>query len=297
MTSTPGLCTLDRATIGWDQGRRPSAEDEAMSQNRNAVWEKFFALLDSPDGLPHGEAHPCPYLPDREAKNRAFLADRIEAELYQQLMDRGFRRSGSLFYQPVCPRCRECRPIRIPVAQFTPSRSQRRARRRNQDLNVTVDTPELTTEKHALFSAYLAYQHDDSMKDGFEDLRRFLYDSPVDSLEFCYRIGDRLIGVGIGDVSRRSLSSVYFIFDPAEARRSLGVYSVLWEIAWCAKQGLPYYYLGYFIRGCRRMSYKNQYHPYELLDQDGTWHREDSPLSALPDGEKAEIVDRDTRTA
>src|SRR5690349_11416678 len=83
---------------------------------------------------------PCPYLPDRLSTTRAFFAlDELSPSKYHELMDAGFRRSGRVIYQPACEGCRACVPIRIPVASFSPSKSQRRAWRRNQDLKVTVD--------------------------------------------------------------------------------------------------------------------------------------------------------------
>ncbi|SMQ50625.1 unnamed protein product [Zymoseptoria tritici ST99CH_3D7] len=51
---------------------------------------------------------------------------RLTPEHYQELMDRGWRRSGSLLYLPDASR--SCCPhytIRLPAAQFTPSRDQR----------------------------------------------------------------------------------------------------------------------------------------------------------------------------
>src|SRR5947207_5225999 len=102
--------------------------------------------------------HACPYLPDRTARNRAFLCERMPPELYHELMDAGFRRSGMLIYQPVCRGCRACQPIRVPVATFTPSKSQRRAWRRNADLLVSVagagpsEPPLPTQEKFDLYT-------------------------------------------------------------------------------------------------------------------------------------------------
>ena len=70
--------------------------------------------------------HDCPYLPARQATMRAFVASEMSGEVYYRFMDAGFRRSGDLFYQPICARCRKCTPIRVPVATFAPSASQRR---------------------------------------------------------------------------------------------------------------------------------------------------------------------------
>jgi leucyl-tRNA---protein transferase len=85
--------------------------------------------------------HPCVYLPDRTARMRGFVVDRMPPQLYQKFMDAGFRRSGRLIYQPACRGCRQCVPIRVLVEQFRAGKAQRRCRRRNSDLILTVSSP------------------------------------------------------------------------------------------------------------------------------------------------------------
>jgi arginyl-tRNA--protein-N-Asp/Glu arginylyltransferase len=214
--------------------------------------------------------HPCPYLADRTATLRAFSATQMPAELYHRFMDAGFRRSGDVFYQPVCAGCRECRPIRIPVAQFRPSKSQRRCIRRNSDLNVSIASPKITEEKFALYARYTEIWH--GRNDAtFDELESFLYVSPVETLEFEYRDAGRLIAVGICDVCLDALSSVYFYFEPIEARRSLGTFGILREIEFAQQRRIRHYYLGYFVAACRSMSYKAFFRPNEILFGDGNW--------------------------
>ncbi|MBM4059766.1 MAG: arginyltransferase [Planctomycetes bacterium] len=221
--------------------------------------------------LPRGQARPCPYLAGRVARDRAFEADRLDPELYQSLMDRGFRRSGTVFYATDCPGCRACVPIRVPVAGFRPSRSQRRAALRNRDVQLRVAAPEFTPERFALYRRYLRHQHGDSA--GLETAGSFaesFYRPVVDTREATYWLGERLVAVSIVDVCRSSVSSVYHFFDPAAARRSLGVFSVVAEIGWAAQQGIPWYYLGFWIEGAPTMHYKADYRPHELL-RHGRW--------------------------
>lgn len=134
-----------------------------------------------------------------------------------------------------------------------------------------IAPPEPTDEKWRIYAAYLKYQHDGAMSDLRKDFERFLYDSPTETLEMVYCVGHRIVGVGIVDVCPRCLSSVYFYFDPNEARRSLGVYSILREIQACRQRDLRYWYAGYYVRDCSRMSYKADFHPHELLRPDGQW--------------------------
>ena len=223
--------------------------------------------------------HPCPYLPGRASESRALLAEGMPAGVYHRFMDAGFRRSGRLVYQPICRGCRACVPIRVPVNTFTPSKSQRRCRRKNQDLVVSAAQPAATDEKYDLYRRYVAGRHgriaDDESRESFEG---FLYDSPVDTVEFTYRNGaGRLLGVGLCDVSAESLSTVYFYYEPAESRRGLGTFGALYEIEAAARLGLPYYYLGYWVDGCASMQYKADFRPAEVLGTDGVWRPLERP--------------------
>jgi arginine-tRNA-protein transferase len=143
--------------------------------------------------------------------------------------------------------------------------------RRNADLRITAGEPKATEEKHALYGRYLTGWHHREADD-FDAFASFLYDSPVDSVEFEYRdAAGLLLGVGICDVCEESLSSVYFYFDPAHAARGLGTFGALYEIDAATRLGIPHYYLGYWIRNCRQMRYKTSFRPCEMLGTDGVW--------------------------
>ncbi|UCG16175.1 MAG: arginyltransferase [Phycisphaerales bacterium] len=221
--------------------------------------------------LPEGADHACPYLKGRTARSEGFQVNTIEPSIYAAFMDRGFRRSGRVIYRPACPGCKACTPIRIPVRSFSQSRSMRRVWRRNLDLRVEIGPPEPTDDKLDIYARYLEHQHDGTMTGSRDEFHEFLYDSAVDSLEFRYLLGRRIIGVSLADRCPRLLSSVYMYFDPDYRRRSLGTYSLLWEIRYAADTGLDYYYLGYYVAGCPKMSYKADFKPHELLQPDGTW--------------------------
>ncbi len=228
----------------------------------------------------------CNYLPHRLAIFRAFEAGtgtgNISGEMFQKLLDAGFRRSGSVIYQPMCAGCRQCVPIRVPVDAFKPTRSQRRVLRKNKDIIVRVAAPEATREKWELYERYQKEWHHKKPSEAEDVLGfvTFLYRSPVDSLEFEYRDKwGRLLGVGITDVCPQSLSSVYFYFDPREAALSLGTFSALYEIQWARQMKMKYWYAGYWIEGCESMSYKSRFGPAETLGTDGIWR----PLELAPE--------------
>ena len=213
----------------------------------------------------------CPYLPGREDRVECFYADQLSPAVYGALMNRGFRRSGGVIYRPVCEGCQECKQIRVPVSEFKPSTSLCRVWRRNDDLAVEVGSPEPNFEKLRLFRRYLESRHDGTMTGSPEEFDEFLYTSPVDTLEFTYSLGRRLVGVSLVDRGPRSLSSVYMYFDPEHHRRSLGTYSILWEIDYCRRADIPYYYLGFYVADCRAMAYKARFRPCEILENRRHW--------------------------
>lgn len=216
--------------------------------------------------------HPCPYLPGRQAQLRAFYTPRIDPIVYHDFLDASFRRSGSVIYQPVCQGCRACLPLRVPVESFHPSKSQRRCRQRNSDLKVAAGPLRASDEKYELYIRYQARRHGSKEADSRSTFENFLYRSPVDTVEFTYRDGrNQLLSVGICDVCAVSLSSVYFYFDPAQTRRGLGTYGALHEIEFAAGAGIDFYYLGYWVQGCRKMEYKADFRPCEALYPDGCW--------------------------
>ena len=86
-----------------------------------------------------------------------------------------------------------------------------------------------------------------------------------------YRLGEDLAAVSIADISQYTLSSVYVFFEPRYRRRSLGTYSALWEIDYCRRSGIPYYYLGFCVAGCAKMSYKSKFQPCQMLDASCSW--------------------------
>jgi arginyl-tRNA--protein-N-Asp/Glu arginylyltransferase len=216
--------------------------------------------------------HDCPYLPGREATLRAIYAQRMTPEIFQGFLEAGFRRSGAVIYQPVCRGCRECRPLRVPVGTFRASKSQRRCRRGNSDLKIEPGKPEATDEKYQLYRRYQTQWHGAPEADGRPAFEHFLYRSPVKTVEFCYRDeAGRLLAVGICDVSPDSLSSVYFYFDPTERERGLGTFGALCEIDYAIGHGMGHYYLGFWVEGCRKMRYKADFRPCQVLCTDGCW--------------------------
>jgi arginine-tRNA-protein transferase len=67
---------------------------------------------------------------------------------------------------------------------------------------------------------------------------------------------------------------VYSYFDSDHTARSLGTFMILDHIARARSMGLAYVYLGYWVKGSRKMDYKGRFLPQERLTGDG-WTRVD----------------------
>lgn len=214
---------------------------------------------------------PCPYLPGRLSRSEAYFLETLDGPRHEHLLAQGFRRSGHVMYRPRCRGCSACCSLRVPVSGFRATRSMRRVWRRNGDLRVTERKPVATMAKFSLFCRYLDYQHDQTMDRSYDSFREFLYESPTATREFSYRLGRRVIGISLADRWKSGLSSVYMFFDPDFASRSLGTYSALWEIDLARREGLSYYYLGYYVAGSKTMAYKARFRPFEILLGEDHW--------------------------
>jgi arginine-tRNA-protein transferase len=228
--------------------------------------------------------HPCTYLSGRQAVSRVAIPfQSIDAASYGELVRRGFRRSGDFTYRPACAACQACVPVRVPVARFTPDRSQRRCLKANRTLSAGERPLDFFEEHFLLYQRYQAQRHPGGGMDGDdrEQYVQFLLQSRVDTRLVEFRDAGRLSMVSLIDVLDDGLSSVYTFFDPEQPAAGLGTYNVLWQIRQCLANEWPYLYLGYWIRECRKMSYKARFRPIEGL-VDGVWRELDPPTASQP---------------
>ena len=212
------------------------------------------------------ELAPCPYLPERCKQYEYFLASQLSTAEVASCFEAGWRKFGPYYFRPACPDCRQCLPLRVPVAEFAPSRSQRRVLRRNADLRVAFGPLRLSEEIYNIYREHSGIRF--GREADPEDFLFHFYLPSCPSLQTEIHLGDELAGIGFIDAGADCLSSVYFCFDPRLAGRSLGIFSVLQEIEHTRRLGLQYYYLGYYVPGCPTMDYKDHFLPREHFD----WH-------------------------
>ncbi|WP_369163167.1 arginyltransferase [Candidatus Thiodiazotropha sp. LNASS1] len=213
------------------------------------------------------QVHGCSYLPGREARN-LFLDPnaKVTQHLYQQLIDRGFRRSGCYLYQPACPQCNDCISLRIPTARFQPSRSQRRIWKRNLSLYEVNPGPAGFNEAHYhLYQRYLLERHPDGAMacNSPGQYSQFLTCEWAETQFIEFRKAGKLAAVAVSDLLPNGTSSVYTFFDPDMSQDSLGIFALLWQIDYSRGLGLKWVYPGFWIENCEKMSYKSRFRPFE----------------------------------
>jgi leucyl-tRNA---protein transferase len=223
----------------------------------------------------------CPYLPGKvERKVFARLMGPHAGSLNDALTHSGFRRSQMIAYRPACDGCTACVSVRVVANEFRPARTMRRMERWNSDLIRSIVPPEATREQFTLLQRYLSSRHSGG---GMSDMGLFDYvamveETPIDTILVEYRLRDGdgragpLIACALTDVLQDGLSMVYSFFDPAMSLRSLGTYMILDHVRAARSKKLPYVYLGYWVRGSRKMDYKSRFRPLEVLGASG-WQR------------------------
>lgn len=247
---------------------------------------------------------PCPYLEGRlERKLFTALPGDNAVRLNDALSKQGFRRSQNVLYRPSCAECTACMSARIRVADFEPSRSQKRTIRKNSHLKRDATSPWATEDQYGLFRRYLDSRHSDG---GMADMDIFEFAAMIEETPVKSRIveytappdtngeGPHLSAVCLTDVLDDGLSMVYSFYDPDCIGDSLGTYIILDHVEIARQAGLPYVYLGYWVPGSPKMGYKAGFSAVEIYKH-GQWQdigriadhsAETHPLSVDPIAEQ-----------
>ncbi len=224
--------------------------------------EKYFIdiTVDCPYDLPHHATfYQAMFGPISERTMELFLAA-------------GYRRNGNCLYAMNCTECSSCVPIRLYPSLHQPNRNQRRVWRKNQDLSISLGVISPNIEKLEVCEKFLKARYPYAGNTAEKYYSGFFLNKIVTTFEINYHLGDRLIGSAIIDMGYNWLNAVYFFFDPAEEKRSLGTYNILTLVDFCRRKNIEYLYLGYYIEDVSSMNYKQKFKP-NYLYIDSHWQQ------------------------
>ncbi|MCX6052571.1 MAG: arginyltransferase [Campylobacterales bacterium] len=213
----------------------------------------------------------CSYLKNKEQVTHYKIIDSCDAKNTQNLVERGFRRFGKMYFRPICSDCNACQSIKIDVENFTFSKSHRRVIKKAQNIQSYIQTPTLTQAHIDLFEKYHLYMHDKKGWDYQKTSIKHYYNSFVSGhenygYEVLYYDKEKLIGVDLIDILQDGISSIYFYYDPEYLEYSLGKLSLLFQIKYAKRNHKKWIYLGYYVENSPSLSYKSDYKPYKTLE-------------------------------
>ena len=217
----------------------------------------------------------CTYLAEQQCTMENLVVAQLSPMEYEQKMNNGWRKFGPVLFRPICAQCKECRPLRIPVAEFVPSRSQRRALAKNATLEVRYGRPVVDERRLALYNRYHTKQE---VQKGWPEGERSADDyafsfvhNPVPAVEISVWEGGILRAIVLTDVTPSTVSGVYHYYEPEEQSYSLGTFAMLQTILLAQKLAKPWAYFGYWVAACPSLSYKANFQPCEILTEAGSW--------------------------
>ena len=212
------------------------------------------------------------------------IAYELSETRYEQLLSRGWRRLGRTLFRPMCAACRECRSLRLCIPEYMPNKNQRRCVSRNAGLTLLIQKPTVSDEHVSLYNRFHLDMHHRRQWPHREITKDQYYESFLEgqfpfAREFQYRDGGQLIGLGLVDITASAMSSIYFFHDPDYREGGLGTFSIQKEIEYGRANDRSWLYMGYYIRDCASMNYKNRFRPHEILqryvadDEPPLWER------------------------
>ena len=238
-----------------------------MAGQRNISFDKALRIQEELQQYFVHSSFDCPYgLPYKAIYNQA-LFDTMPDFIMGAYLAAGYRRNGNVIYTM---HCKECVPIRINPCEFKANRNQKRVLKKNQDMAVTVNPLSCSEENLLLLDKFLAGRYPGRDSSALDYYSCFFINHVTTTVEFSFRVGSRLIGVAIVDLSPSWLNVVFFYFDPAEADRSPGTFNILYLIEFCRQKKIELVYLGYWIKDVNSMKYKANFKPHHIFIE-GRW--------------------------
>lgn len=162
-------------------------------------------------------------------------------------------------------------PLRIDLERFSVTRSQKRVLAKNRDVRVVVRPASLDEAKQTLFDKHRGRFQENAPISLHDLLSPMPASVPCTTVEVCIYLEERLVGVTYLDLGQSATSGVYAIFDPEEAKRSLGILMMLQSIEFSRQRGCRFYYPGYAYREPFTYDYKKRFRGLQYLDWNAGW--------------------------
>lgn len=216
--------------------------------------DDFFFFLNAPKNIIHD----------------VFYPDRLTLQRWDALLAKGWRHNGMMTFRvnididDAGNRCSVI-PLRYRLKNFDFSKSQRAILKRNQDLTHIIRPTIIDDEKHDLFFRHVVKfktNHPDSIFD-FVSVNP---QKPFKTWELCVYKGEKLIACSFMDVTPQSVSSTYAMYDLAESKRSLGIYTMILELQNAITKKKKFYYPGYAYEQPSFYDYKKKFKNVEYYD-------------------------------
>lgn len=216
------------------------------------------------------DAGHCPYLPGEYAQFDLRGVAAMSPAEYGKLLAQGYRRFGWQVFRPVCLACSECRSLRIPLRDFEPGASERRVLRANAHIRAELQPLFLTDAHVELYNRYQRFMHGHR---GWERRsatmrslsEQFLSGARGVGRQWLYFDGAKLAGVAFMDEAPDAISLVYCFYDPEWRPKSPGTFSILNQFLYAKERGFDYAYLGYWVKDCQSLAYKQRFRPHQIL--------------------------------
>lgn len=209
---------------------------------------------------------PCGYLAGQVARLPMCMPTLpITRGRFDELMEAGYRRAGSLYYKTQCPACSACEPLRLDVQRFQLSRSFRRIVQRTSQLRFELGEPEADERRVELFNLHRRVRKLSRSESDLSlyEYQSFLMNAPNPSLELRIWQAEELVSVAITDIGQNCLSAVYCYFNPDLAELSLGTLSILKQIEFAQANSLQWLYLGFYVAANQHLCYKARFKPHQ----------------------------------
>jgi arginine-tRNA-protein transferase len=195
----------------------------------------------------------------------------VHPAYFDQLMAEGWRLLGHSIIRHNYAVCRGalCRtiPLRINLAKFQWSKSQRQLLRRSRsEMDIQVGPIVIDATRERLFKKHTQRFRERQPTDLSSFIGSNAGTHPVMGREFSVYLNGRLAGCSYMHVGAQTMSGTYCFFNPDLHRFSLGTVTMLREIELALELGLQYYHHGYCYDVPSQFDYKLNFHGLESLN-------------------------------